>query len=83
MASETAQRHVTEIVERDIREMETLILVTNKVKEGSRQVAELTTDTGYRFAFAGKLNDEWTLFDSSVFIVRFLQNNIKMKSKNH
>ena len=65
-----AQRHVTEIVEKDARIMETLIQAAQEVINGAGQVAELTTDTGYRFAFAGKLSDEWTLFDSSVFIVR-------------
>ena len=65
-----AQHHVAEIVEKDARIIETLIQAAQEVIKGARQVATLTTDTGNRFAFAGKLSDEWTLFDNSVFFVR-------------
>ena len=50
--------------------IETLIQAAEEVIKGVRQVAELKRDTGYRFEFAGKLSDQWTLFDNNVFIVR-------------
>ena len=61
MASETAQRHVTEIMERDAREMQTLIQTVRKM-QGTQDVVRNIDE----------LSEEWDLFDADVFTVRIL-----------
>ena len=71
LASETVQRHVTEIVERDAWEIDRMIWAEEEVRKGVFDVVVLAGHTTYRFAFAGALSDNWTIFNGSVFIVRF------------
>ena len=71
LASETVQRHVPEIVERDTWEIDRLIWTEGEVQKGVFEVVALAGYTTYRFAFAGALSDNWTIFNGSVFIVRF------------
>ena len=69
MASETAQRHVTDIVERDTKEMEPLLQTEDlkDVPSGAKH--------GVNFLpfvrLMGTLSDSWTIFDFDVFSVRF------------
>ena len=68
-ASETAQRHVTEFVERDAREMETLIQTEQDALKGTSDVKKLGYIRRF-FRLMGKLSDEWNIFDTDVFNVR-------------
>ena len=61
MASEAAQRHVTEISERDTREMGGLIRTAREVQEAESIIFKI-----------GQLSEEWSIFDANVFIVRIL-----------
>ena len=72
MASEIAQRHVTEIVERDNWEMHRLLSAAQKVKEGIRNIL-YTVWLMYplNLDFAGRLSASWTIFNEYIFIVRF------------
>ena len=62
MASETAQRHVKEIVERDDREMRTLI----RTSKDPDMIEFANEGSIYEI---GYVSDEWNLFDENVFIV--------------
>ena len=62
LASETVQRHVTEFVHRDAREMETLI-------QSSQNLS--TDDTFNVILNIARLSDDWFLFDERVIIVSF------------
>ena len=67
LASETAQRHVADVVERDENEMGMLIQVAQEVKEGARDIVNLEPQDFEHF-FAN-LSEDWNLFDQEVFIV--------------
>ena len=69
MASETAQRHVTEIVERDTIEMEPL-LQTDDLKDVPNR-AKYGANFHPFVRLMGTLSDSWTIFDFDVFSVRF------------
>ena len=61
MASEAVQRHVTDIMERDAREMGGLIRTAKEVQEAESMIFKI-----------GQLSEEWSIFDANVFIVRIL-----------
>ena len=67
LASETAQRHVADIVERDENEMGILMQASQDVMEGARDIVNLEPQDFEHF-FAN-LSKDWNFFDQKVFIV--------------
>ena len=69
MASEAAQRHVTEIMERDAREMGGLIEAADVVTAGVRTLDQDYNDWEAFYHHMGRLSPSWSIFDEDVFLV--------------
>ena len=67
LASETAERHVADIAERDEKEMGMLIQAAQEVREGARDIVNLQPQDFEHF-FAN-LSEDWNFFDQEVFLV--------------
>ena len=70
LASETAHRHVREILEKDAREMETLIQTEEDALKGIDDLRKQGINYGRFFRIMGTLSDELNIFDFDVFAVR-------------
>ena len=73
LASETAQRHVTEIVGRDAKEMGGLIEAANTMGVGIRTLANDYYPSFVKglYRYMGRLSRWWSIFDQEVFLVSF------------
>ena len=71
LASETPQRHVTKIVERDAREMAGLIEAAEAVGVGVRTLAQEYYPSFWEglYKHMGRLSTSWSIFDQDVFLV--------------
>ena len=71
LASETAQRHVTEIVEKDVREIGGLIEATDAVGVGVKTLAQYyyPSDWAGLYEYMGQLSLSWSIFNEHVFLV--------------
>ena len=59
LASETAQRHVAEIVERDTREMEPLLQMEEKALKGVTDITKYDTKWHQFYRHMGIISDSW------------------------
>ena len=62
---------MTEVVDRDGREMETLMQARQKLKAALEEVFS------GGFYFLGKMSEDWNLFDLNIFIVRLFFPELK------
>ena len=67
MASETAQHHVTEIVERDASQMEALLQMDTL--KGVNDIAKFGFYEHLFLRLMGTISNSWNIFDFDVFIV--------------
>ena len=71
---------MTEIVERDAREMEMLIQTEEEALKGIHDIKKHGLDYQRFYRIMGTLSDDWNILDADVFTVRltnvFIQRNI-------
>ena len=70
LASETAHRHVREILEKDAREMEALIEAEEHALKGINDLRKHGFNIRRFLRIMGTLSEEFNIFDVDVFNVR-------------